>query len=193
MEEVLSRLPPKSLMRFKCVRKSWQRLISNSAFAAKHLSASKRNKHASSTTVVLRRCVADDIHSGKKEVLLSSFDLCQRLDGDDELHPILEDLYSPLSPGVVDWHRFCVRISTHCDGILCLTDSAKYIVLCDPTIKEFKCLPAPSLGSCADGFGYDLKSKDYKIVRVLNNGFQEFKDGMRRRVVAHPPTRGGST
>lgn len=62
------------------------------------------------------------------------------------------------------------------------------IVLCNPTIKEFKCLPAPSLGSCADGFCYDLKSKDHKIVRVLNNGFEEFKDGMRRRVVSHPPT-----
>ncbi|KAL6146542.1 hypothetical protein ACLB2K_057220 [Fragaria x ananassa] len=192
MVEVLSRLPPKSLMRFKCVCKSWQCLISNSNFAAKHLSASKRNEHPSSTTIVLKRCDGDDIHAGKKEVLLSFFDLCQRLDGDNndhELRPILEDLYSPLSPGVVDWQRFCVSISAHCDGILCLTDGVEYIVLCNPAIKEFKCLPVPSpkLNSCGGGFGYDLKSKDYKIVRILDNGNEEYKDGMRKRVVNHPP------
>lgn len=32
MEEILSRLPPKSLMRFKCVRKSWNSIINHPSF-----------------------------------------------------------------------------------------------------------------------------------------------------------------
>ncbi|XP_050384233.1 F-box/kelch-repeat protein At3g23880-like [Argentina anserina] len=198
MVEILSRLPPKSLMRFKCVRKSWQCLINNSDFAANHLSVLKRCKHPSSITLVFRRVVPEDIHSGRKDVLLSLFDLCHGVDGDDdddhELLSSFEDLQSPLW-GFADCHRFCVTIATHCDGILCLSDSRNYMVLCNPAIKEFNLLPVPSShsNSFGDGFGYDLKSKDYKVVRILYNGHDEYEDGMnergmRKRVVIRPPT-----
>ncbi|RXH82233.1 hypothetical protein DVH24_036574 [Malus domestica] len=38
--EILSRLPPKSLMRFKCVQKSWHNLINSPSFVAMQLSNS---------------------------------------------------------------------------------------------------------------------------------------------------------
>ncbi|XP_062005570.1 F-box/kelch-repeat protein At3g23880-like [Rosa rugosa] len=190
MVEILSRLPPKSLMRFKCVRKSWQCLINNSDFAARHLSITKNNKHPSSITIAFTRRVLEDINSSKKRILLSLFDVSHCNDGDDELDPIVEDIHSPVSAGLVDWQRFRVNISTHCDGILCLTDGGKYIVLCNPAIKEFKLLPVPSSNSISygEGFGYDLKSKDYKVVRILSNGREEYMDGMHKRVVIRPPT-----
>ncbi|KAL6135804.1 hypothetical protein ACLB2K_068029 [Fragaria x ananassa] len=37
IEEILPRLPVKSLLRFQCVCKSWRALISASLFAKKHL------------------------------------------------------------------------------------------------------------------------------------------------------------
>lgn len=39
---ILSRLPPKSLMRFKCIHKSLLTIIETSEFVAKHLSNSTR-------------------------------------------------------------------------------------------------------------------------------------------------------
>ncbi|GLT31710.1 hypothetical protein SLA2020_064280 [Shorea laevis] len=38
IQEILYRLPVKSLKRFQCVRKSWQVLIKNPDFVSKHLS-----------------------------------------------------------------------------------------------------------------------------------------------------------
>ncbi|VVA12618.1 PREDICTED: F-box/kelch-repeat [Prunus dulcis] len=49
--QMMSRLPPKSLMRFRCFNKSWNNLMSSPSLVAKHLSNSKLN--ASSTTCII--------------------------------------------------------------------------------------------------------------------------------------------
>ncbi|RXH76531.1 hypothetical protein DVH24_019419 [Malus domestica] len=65
--EILSRLPPKSLMRFKCVRRSWCDLIQNPNFVEKHLSNPKHNKLASSTSIIVKLTVPKGTNIKDKE------------------------------------------------------------------------------------------------------------------------------
>lgn len=194
MVEILSRVPPKSLMRFKSVRKSWSSLINNPDFAAKHVSVSRHNKL--STTILFKHFVLPDLNTDKKEMVLSLFSFCNDQDdnGDENLDSILEDLHIPRSMGLKSWDRCFpnnrVEVSSHCDGIICLADQGhgliQNIVLCNPSIKEFKLLPESPIAlstSCytsslmAAGFGCDLKSKMYKVVRISHNTWQSFDDG----------------
>ncbi|XP_062005560.1 putative F-box protein At2g02030 [Rosa rugosa] len=198
---ILSRLPPKSLMRFKCVHRSWHAWISSPNFAAKHVSVSKHNKFSSITTILFKRYVLD-LNTDKREMVLSLFDLCHDnncVDDDDHLNPLMEDLHVPQSMGLKRrdiWTGIeYIEIACHCNGIICLTDYRKRVVLCNPAIKEFNRLPVSSLAlSSADirpsgsstaavGFGCDLKSEEYKVVRILHSA-REFKD---KDMVIHPP------
>lgn len=201
--QILSRLPPKSLMRFKCVHKSWHAVINSPNFAAKHVSVSKHNKLSCSTTILVKRYVID-LNTDKTEMVLSLFDLCHefKYDNDDDHHlhhSIMEDLHVPPSMGLKKRDRWTgiegVEMAGHCDGIICLTDHRKTVVLCNPAIKEFNRLPLSSLViSCADlrpdgsaiaavGFGCDLQSKNYKVVRILHSRCENND----MRVVRHPP------
>ncbi|KAL6142583.1 hypothetical protein ACLB2K_060862 [Fragaria x ananassa] len=168
--QILSRLPPKSLMRFKCVHRSWRALISSSNFAAKHVSASKDNKLSSTATILFKR-YALDLSTERRDIVLSLMDLCNddinRVDDDDNLNIPLEDLYVPLS---MEKELFYA-------------------------IKEFNWLPVSSLAlsavehkpqgssTAAVGFGCDLKCEEYKVVRVLYSA-REFHDN---DIVIHPP------
>ncbi|KAK6772723.1 hypothetical protein RDI58_027961 [Solanum bulbocastanum] len=44
--EILSRLPVRSIFRFKCVLKSWMALISEPCFMMKHLNHAKNNRNS---------------------------------------------------------------------------------------------------------------------------------------------------
>ncbi|KAL6132729.1 hypothetical protein ACLB2K_064968 [Fragaria x ananassa] len=200
--QILSRLPPKSLMRFKCVHRSWRALISSSNFAAKHVSASTDNKPSSTATILFKR-YALDLITKRRDIVLSLLDLCNddinRVDDDDNLNIPLEDLYVPLSMGLKRrdiWTGIeCIELACHYNGIICLTDYRKRVVLCNPAIKEFNRLPVSSLAlsavehkpqgssTAAVGFGCDLKCEEYKVVRVLYSE-REFHDN---DIVIHPP------
>ncbi|XP_022983805.1 F-box protein CPR1-like [Cucurbita maxima] len=166
MIEILSRLPPESLLRFKTVRKSWYALIDNPKFATKHFSNSLKHKH-----VLLKRLVTKN--SGKKENIFSFLKFPLPLDGSV---PVF-DVDWPFDE---DFRYFEIRGHSH--GLLCLTDLRRDIFLCNPATREFRKLPQSILlltepptepdgydsSTNAVGFGYDSKSKDFKVVRVVN-------------------------
>ncbi|XP_050133501.1 F-box/kelch-repeat protein At3g06240-like isoform X1 [Malus sylvestris] len=177
--EILSRLPPKSLMRFKCIHKSWCTLIKSSSFVAKHLSNSMDNKLSTSTCILLNRSempvFPDD--SWKYEVLWSMINLS--IDSDEHnLHYNVEDLNIPFP---MEYHH-PVLIHGYCDGIFCVI-TGENVVLCNPAIGEFRQLPDSCLLLPAPperkfelettfralGFGYDCKAKEYKVVRIIEN------------------------
>ncbi|XP_050135724.1 F-box/kelch-repeat protein At3g06240-like [Malus sylvestris] len=176
--EILSRLPPKSLMRFKCIRKSWCTLINSPSFVAKHLNNSMDNKLSSSTCILVNRSWAHIFpdKSWKEEVFWSMINLS--IDSDEHnLHYNVEDLNIPFP---LEDHDF-VLIFGYCNGIACV-EAGKKILLCNPASREFRklsdsclLLPPPKgkfeleTTSQALGFGYDCNAKEYKVVRIIEN------------------------
>ncbi|TQD93751.1 hypothetical protein C1H46_020650 [Malus baccata] len=174
--QILSWLPPKSLMRFRCVRKSWYKFINNPSFVDVHLSKSVDNSFQSSTCILFKRYVLNDADNGSKKILLSLIDLCNDNNGDVYYLQDL-NLNVPISLGLR--HEY-LDIAGHCHGIICLTDYSEKVFLCNPALKESKLLPKSCLRlpppkeinilqstGIAVGFGYDHKAKDYKVVRIV--------------------------
>ncbi|KAH0994877.1 hypothetical protein GBA52_018741 [Prunus armeniaca] len=58
--QMMSRLPPKSLMRFRCLNKSWNNLMSSPSLMAKHLSNSKLNASSTACIIFKRLVILED-------------------------------------------------------------------------------------------------------------------------------------
>nr|BEL64084.1 hypothetical protein [Pyrus pyrifolia] len=176
--EILSRLPPKPLMRFKCIRKSWCTLISSPSFMAKHLNNCMDNKLSSSTCILLNRSqphIFPD-QNWKQEVFWSKINIF--IDSDEHnLHYDVLDLNIPFP---FEDHDF-VQIHGYCNGIVCVI-VGNHFFLCNPATREFMQLPdsclllPPAEGKFeldttfeALGFGFDCKTKEYKVVQIIEN------------------------
>ncbi|XP_008386330.3 F-box/kelch-repeat protein At3g06240 [Malus domestica] len=187
--EILSRLPPKSLMRFKCIHKSWCTLINSPSFVAKYLSNSVDNKLSSSTCILLNRTqmhVFPD-QSWKYETLWSMMNLSNYSD-EHNLQYDFKDLNIPFP--TEDHHP--VQIHSYCNGIVCVITGKSVRILCNPATREFRQLPASCLLLPSPpegkfqletifeglGFGYDYKAKEYKVVQIIENC--EYSDDERR-------------
>ncbi|KAM5561163.1 putative F-box protein [Rosa sericea] len=186
---ILSRLSPKSLMRFKCVHKSWYNLINNPSFVDKHIMTSERNNH--STSILCKRFILRDVSTEEKEIVYSLITFYNDNSGDE--HITVEDIDIPISMGVTTRGQFVgdelqgvLHIDRgHCHGIICLSDPWK-IILWNPAIKEFKVLPQsciPDANFNSVGLGYDPKSKDYKVVSIRQDEIGNEDD----RIVIYPP------
>ncbi|PON44105.1 F-box domain containing protein [Trema orientale] len=186
--EILLRLPPESLIRFKCVCKSWYTLISDPSFAHKHLHFNENNGVSSSTSLFLRWLHDDDDEDGTQSdpgethvvrSLITIFDDNDNKDNNDHIPCAIEDLNLSIIAGMP---KGVFSSSSHCNGIISLvadSDSLEQIVLYNPTIREFKVLPktcldrhALSVGGIVrvlgEGLGYDSKANDYKFIRILH-------------------------
>ncbi|TQD82904.1 hypothetical protein C1H46_031568 [Malus baccata] len=177
--QILSRLPPKSLMRFKCVHKLWYDLIDSPSFVASHLSNSNlKSKSDSSTSIVVKHTVKN-VEDDRKHVLLSLLNVCKDVSDDDDRVEDLGAVYPLLSISSPNF-----EIAGYCDGIFCLSLHLcpEDIALVNPAIMEFQFLPKsclllpPPQPDVADGvdtitnaigFGYDSKAETYKAVRIV--------------------------
>ncbi|TQE10542.1 hypothetical protein C1H46_003880 [Malus baccata] len=176
--EILSKLPAKSLTRFKCLRKSWCTLINSPSFVAKHLNNSVDNKLSSSTCILVNHSqphIFPD-KNWKQEVFWSMINIS--IDSDEHsLHYDVVDLNIPFP---LEDHDF-VQIHGYCNGIVCVV-VGKNFLLCNPATREFMQLPdsclllPPAEGKFqldttfeALGFGYDCKCKEYKVVQIIEN------------------------
>ncbi|KAK9265610.1 hypothetical protein L1049_028594 [Liquidambar formosana] len=149
---ILSRLPVKSLMRFRCVCKSWHALVSDPNFVDMHLNQT----YANNKGYVLMSDDGDNFsfHCGETFVL----------------HRRLE------VPFKIPFERFMVE--GYCNGLICLRyrripiyDSDMY--LWNPSIRKFKVLPeskfrgrrsTPKLGKMFTVFGFCPQINDYRVV-----------------------------
>ncbi|XP_059439285.1 F-box/kelch-repeat protein At3g23880-like [Corylus avellana] len=150
--EILLCLPVASVLRCKCVCKSWYALITHQKFVAKHILHNKKN----SNTLLLVK-MRDEITKNDVVSTLS--------------YETLQVLHSqPLPPPFI--------VLGSCNGLVCLHDDyALRVVLWNPATKETKVVPKSNLphfisafhklGVDGIGFGFDAKTNDYKIINLL--------------------------
>ncbi|KAI5661939.1 hypothetical protein M9H77_21262 [Catharanthus roseus] len=162
---ILTRVPAKSLMRFRCVSKSWKSLISSPHFVSMHTHEAFLSKPPTPAPRFLLRHYC----KGQKVEIYSLHQNNETFDVEEE-----EIKISFPFRGLA---RFYFRIVGYCNGLLCLSDDlfgySNLLMLWNPVIRRKLILPLPraifdNLGPYMFmlGFGYDAKNNDFKVVRV---------------------------
>ncbi|KMS96460.1 hypothetical protein BVRB_9g225150 [Beta vulgaris subsp. vulgaris] len=157
---ILVRLPVKSLLRFRCVSKSWNSLITSSYFITAHINHNDANNcHA------LLRCY-----------YLETREDSYALHSDNNSLDKITELDFPSET------REFFHIIDCANGVVCLMDSyQRYntVLLWNPSIRKFLTLPNSNYELSTDelmnttlGFGFDTLNNDYKFIRIYhpNNG-----------------------
>ncbi|XP_074318180.1 F-box protein CPR1-like [Silene latifolia] len=148
--EILTKLPVKSLHRFKCVSKTWNSLITSSNFIKQHL----HQTLISNTNKLI---------ISKKSILSSAISTI-KLRFDIVNHPLNNLPHIPPVDIVESVH-----------GLLLIVDSSKETVcLFNPSNKTQRLVPPAPSRKPGDGFeivevfgfGYDSVTDDYKVVRL---------------------------
>ncbi|XP_059441918.1 F-box/kelch-repeat protein At3g06240-like [Corylus avellana] len=178
--EILSRLPVKSVIRFRCVSKTWCSLISSPHFIATHLRRALSNPHYPSiSNLVLRHFDYRRKEDGSlAAILVHLLSLGAEIekrslfigDASDFRRDPSDSIGSPCLSN-------CLKVIGSCNGLFCLAQGID-LVLFNPCIQKAISLPRPNIGcggcgrfnSCclhSLGFGYDPKTDDYKVVRLV--------------------------
>ncbi|XP_030963245.1 F-box/kelch-repeat protein At3g23880-like isoform X3 [Quercus lobata] len=146
--QILCRLPVKSLIRFRCVSKLWNSLITTSAFIDSHLTQSLSLPSNSNKLIVSRGDFrAIDIYEfihDDNNVSDSSFHQFQNVE-------------FPLS---LSYYRLIGSVN----GLFCLCEKER-IILWNPCIRKFITLPKTNR-AVINGFGFDARTNDYKVVSI---------------------------
>ncbi|XP_061372507.1 F-box/kelch-repeat protein At3g23880-like [Gastrolobium bilobum] len=146
IEEILLRLPVKSLLRFKCVCKSWLALISNPQFAKSHYDIAAAPTH---------RLLVKPYHAGYSDFIGIEAPLhC------DSALACLTLPQSSLIPSVG-----YLRILGSCRGFIilkCVENDD--LILWNPSTGARKTISCSARRICLYGFGYDPSTDDYLLV-----------------------------
>ncbi|OIT37477.1 PREDICTED: putative F-box protein At1g50870 [Nicotiana attenuata] len=143
--DILSRLPVRSLLRFKCVSKFWKTLISDPYFKMKHLIHARNNQNS-------QKLLISQFYLGMDH----SFSFyCSSL-----LVKDVQKLDCPLNIEQVILRIFCCYDGLSIVGVGdCSSEEFKFF-LWNPSTRESIELPVPELlprkGYCTWGLGYDL-------------------------------------
>ncbi|TKY72232.1 F-box protein CPR30 [Spatholobus suberectus] len=150
--DILSRLPVRSLLRFRSTSKSWRTLIESHHFNSLHLRRSL-TWNATNTSLILR------------------------LDSD-----LYETNFPALDPPVPLNHPLMcysnkITLLGSVNGLLCISNVADDIAFWNPSLRKHRILPYLPVPRRADpdttlfaarvhGFGFDTFTGDYKLVRI---------------------------
>ena len=171
LPNILLRLPTKSIVKFTCVCKTWRSLIRNPDFISAHLKLSNYNQ-----ALLLFRFWAD-----------SRLD-CEKEDNDEkEVYKLYCDNQDFNEHARFDFpfdtlgRTSIIKVVGTCNGLVCVEDNGLLgrIILWNPCVRMFVELPTPSITyqgyheedeygyDTATGLGFDSKTNDYKVVRVV--------------------------
>nr|XP_018621971.2 putative F-box protein At1g32420 isoform X1 [Nicotiana tomentosiformis] len=160
---ILSRLPVKTLLQFRCVCKPWRKLISKPNFVATHF------RHSSSLQPI----------TGSSPILLHT----RHLESADHLLSLIN--LSPESSSVVELDNpfpFFLQsmvVVGSCNGIVCLCQPpwGDVITLWNPAMRQSRTLPLskrkPIMGthSCVSiGLAYDSQENDFLVLSLKSFG-----------------------
>ncbi|GMP67616.1 hypothetical protein CsSME_00027543 [Camellia sinensis var. sinensis] len=157
IDNILSALPIKTLLRCTSVCKSWYSLITRPSFISTHLN---RNKQQDPPLLLLRHCS----ERPRKEHFSIHHD-----------NPTLDD-YAKLDFPFHSVNSY-FRIVGSCNGVVCLSDDhmcyVHTIILWNPSIRKSFNLPRPSVVFQTHGpfmhsigFGFDSINHECKVARV---------------------------
>ncbi|KAJ9174391.1 hypothetical protein P3X46_013038 [Hevea brasiliensis] len=169
LAEVLSRLPVKSLLKCRCVSKTWYSLIADPSFIAQHL---KKTAARNSGLLFFSYSTRELVWPFKENVRYLLYP--------DESFPAnpVEELDCPFK-GI---KRF-VNIVGSCNGVFCLSDDvygkyAEKAFLWNPSVRKIVDIPCPNFTFTSYGpyipslgFGFDSTTDDYKLVRIVYSHF----------------------
>ncbi|KAG6396682.1 hypothetical protein SASPL_142837 [Salvia splendens] len=168
IQDILLRLPVKSLLKSRCVSKSWNSLISSSRFVKSHLKHSAENADFANHRIIftllnptytLKQC---SVNSLMREPLVVA--------------PNLD--FPNLTPHSTVW------VVGSCNGIICLAIDEDDVFLWNPATRKSKQLPSAVVEMKPGfyyswGFGYCELEGDYKVVGL----FCDYDDGGLRESV----------
>ncbi|KAM3327560.1 hypothetical protein P3S68_033907 [Capsicum galapagoense] len=175
--DILSRLPARSLLRFKCVLKFWMALISEPYFTTKHFNHAKNNQRFEKMLFLNREY---SFHCSS----LSSDQLFENVQGIDR----------PRSGKLWGWNIHCCYDGLVLVGVRNYPDKDFMLLLWNPSTRESVVLPNPKFSqevTCTWGLGYDSTSDDYKILKIdgkERNEVLALKSGSWRKIDDHPAT-----
>ncbi|XP_059452353.1 F-box/kelch-repeat protein At3g23880-like [Corylus avellana] len=158
--DILQRLPVKSLLRFRCVSKSWNSLITSPAFIDSHLNQSIPNNTPPHPLLIVRSCVSYPNSKLNKEHY--------KLFPDNEAFEQCAEVDFP----VKSRRRHHFTLIGYVNGLMCLFEHDRFI-LWNPSIRKVLNLPKPCITlkthgrtTCHEAFGFDPRTNDYKVVRI---------------------------
>ncbi|KAL8542057.1 hypothetical protein ACS0TY_003064 [Phlomoides rotata] len=169
--EILLRLPVKSLLKFRCVSKTWLFLISSYQFAKAHLEIStKNNVYIHDKLIFGSKILPMDLYT------CSIYSLIEGSNITDSIYPKTDGilLYDRVQfdcpPAELD---DAIWLVGSCNGLVCVSISPNNIYLWNPTTKKSKMLPNSGTDldfdyySITFAFGYDELHDDYKVVEFF--------------------------
>lgn len=154
--EILARLPVKSLMRFRCVCKSWRALVAGSYFVKKHFLYQERGISHNTSRLLFSIDPPQSI----------DYEALKDLEEDGDGQFANRELHFPVR--IPDYSTARKRIVGSCNGLVCVEIDGTGIVLWNPCTRDFKVLPSPPTKFHSFdlyGFGYDSTTDDYKVIK----------------------------
>ncbi|KAL3628801.1 hypothetical protein CASFOL_027847 [Castilleja foliolosa] len=152
---ILTRLPVKTILRFKSVCKPWRDLFSSPEFRKLHHSQFSSDPKNQSFIVHI---FSEDCGNPKNQFSIFNIESSKK-------KPMILDL--PFAHTQKDNEFFTVGC---CNGLVCIYRGHD-IVLWNPAMKLFKTVPIKKSGPflmVSLGFGYDAEAADFKVVKIVN-------------------------
>ena len=158
--QILIHLPIKSIITCTSVCKTWKSIIQNPTFISTHLHLSiKSNNNLNFLTLFTPQ--------NKEVYALHSDD-----DDDFTEHTRFDFPHKPINSKII------FRVVGICNGLVCISDdlhgNTNQLFLWNPCVRKFVKLPLPNV-TCqlgkkhgSIGFGFDAKTNDYKVARVVS-------------------------
>ncbi|PIN13420.1 hypothetical protein CDL12_13946 [Handroanthus impetiginosus] len=154
--EILARVPVKSLLKFRCVSKSWHSLISSSQFIKTHLKNATNKSNFSNHRVMVTICNPhfDLKHCSLRSLMFEPVTVASNID------------YPQKNPHKAVW------IVGSCNGLICIAIDEKDIYLWNPTTRVSRKIPPAAVKMKQGfyylwGFGYNEPDDDYNIVGIF--------------------------
>ncbi|KAJ4832432.1 hypothetical protein Tsubulata_028490, partial [Turnera subulata] len=171
IREILVRLPPKSLYRFRSVCKTWLDAISHPDFTRDHLSrvcSESKDSHGHNHI-----CLFHPFWRAPSLLYEERSECCTNLDDETEEETIIQMRTMPL-PLELNNEQTKLQLSGSCDGLVLIIfhrpmDDDACVIISNPSTREFKRIDIPLPESAADdawGIGYDHLNCCYKLVRA---------------------------